>query len=115
MFPPVSQVRLFWDQRVNHSRGSPFDPVDVGAFEAGSGSSAVGVFFGSFPGANPTFLTNSQLVLINVETGERTYRSIGPLGRQRFGNLPSGVVHVVEVRTKRSIVQRDPFILAFPD
>jgi hypothetical protein len=113
MFPANAQFQMIWDQRVNHSRGGFFDTVDVGAFEVSSGSSSgSGGIFGL---AQSTFLYNSQMILTNVETGERIYKSIGPFGRQRFNNLPSGVVHVVELRSKRSIAQQAPFVLAFPD
>ena len=115
MFPQQSQTIMLWDQRVNHSRGGFFDAVDIGAFELGTGSSSGSVGVGLFPVNQATFLYNSQMILTNVETAERIYRSIGPFGRQRFSNLPSGVVHVVEVPTKRSVIQPPPFVLAIPD
>lgn len=116
MFPPQMQTFMFWDQRVGHSRGGFLDAIDVGAVEAGSGGSSGSAGFGILPSAGTsTFLYNSQAVLINVETGGRTYKSIGPFGRMRFNNLPLNAVHVVEVRTKRSTVQFPPFVIGIPD
>ena len=116
MFAPQEQVRLIWDQRVNHPRrGGLLSDVDIGAYESGNGGSSGSSSFGMIPIAQGAFLWNSVTVLINVETGERLYRSIGPRGIQRFNNLPSGIVFVVELRTKRAIARTDPFVLAFPD
>lgn len=114
MFPPQEQVFLLWDQRIPFSRGGFFNVIDVGAFESGNGSSAGSSGFFSLSPTN-AFLYNSQTVIINVETGERSYRSIGPSGRLGVNNLPNGIVHVVEVRTKRSGIQPPPFVLAYPE
>lgn len=112
-----TSIMLIWDQRVSFSRGGIFDAVDIGAFEAGTSISSGSSTFGTFPGlgASRAFLVNSQAIAINAETGQRTFYSVGLSGAYRFSGLPSGVVHVIEFRTKRSVAERAPFVSAFPD
>lgn len=113
---PGSTVRLFYDQRAGYFRGGIIDAVDIGAFEVQNGSSS-GSTLGSIPGipSPRTFYNNSQLILINVETGKRIYRSIGPGGPIRTPNLPPGVVFVQELANKRSAFKPPPVVIAFPD
>lgn len=113
---PGPVVRLAWDQRAGFTRGGILNAVDIGAFESGNvGSSGSGTVGGFVAVGIRSFLYNSQAVLINVETGERQYSSIGPSGNFRFTNVPSAVVHVVDFRSKRAGTQAPPFVLAVPD
>ncbi len=114
---PGPTVRLFWDQRVGFLRQGIGTVPDIGAFESGNSQASGSVSVGSFtplPGPR-TFLYNSQVVLINAETGERTYTSLGPATTIRYGSGPTPFTRVVEFRSKRSAVQVNPFVLAVPD
>lgn len=114
---PGPLVRLFWDQRVGFLRQGIGTMPDIGAYESGNSQASGSVSFGAFnplPGPR-TFLYNSQVIVIDVETGTRTFSSLGPATIIRYGSGPSTVTRVVEFRTKRSGMQLPPFVLAVPD
>ncbi len=113
---PGPAPRLFWDQRRNHGRHSG-GTVDIGSFEVGSSSVfGTGFFVSSSSGpVPPSFYNNSQAILINSETGERLYSSVGPSGVVRFEAVPFNAVYVFDFRSKRSVRMPTPRVLGFPD
>ena len=114
---PGPMLRLFWDQRVGFLRQGIGSMPDIGAYESGNSQASGSVSVGSFnplPGPR-TFLYNSQVIVIDAETGTRTYSSLGPATIIRYGSGPSAATRVVEFRTKRSGMQMPPFVLAVPD
>lgn len=97
IMPPIS---LGSDQRINHSRRAGI-AVDIGSFEAGTGTIAGSAVFGLRIFSPPGRLAGAFAILTNAGTGEKFYSSINPFGSFSFRNLSVGGVYVLEIKSKR--------------